>query len=98
MRKIAVVASFPRTDSHGGFLDGNGRIGRLLMGALLEHWGLLRQPPMPSAASSNRPASSTPTARAAVKLLEDLGIVAEITGQTKNRVYSYKAYVELLCG
>ena len=71
-------------------------IGRLLIGALLEHWGLLRQPPMPSAASSNRPASSTPTASASGKLPEDLGIVAEITGQKKNRVYSYQAYVNLL--
>jgi Fic family protein len=37
-----------------------------------------------------------PTASAAVKLLEDIGIVVELTGQKKNRVYSYKAYVELL--
>ena len=37
-----------------------------------------------------------PTASAAVKRLEDLGILAEITGQNKNRVYSYQAYVELL--
>ena len=37
-----------------------------------------------------------PTASAAVKLLEDLGIVAELTGQKKNRIYSYAAYVDLL--
>ena len=37
-----------------------------------------------------------PTASAAVKLLEDLGVLAELTGQKKNRVYSYQAYVELL--
>lgn len=37
-----------------------------------------------------------PTASATVKLLEDLGILAELTGQKKNRVYSYQAYVELL--
>jgi hypothetical protein len=29
-------------------------------------------------------------------VLEDLGIVAEMTGQKKNRRYSYQAYVELL--
>jgi hypothetical protein len=37
-----------------------------------------------------------PTASAAVKLLEDLGILTELTGQKKNRVYSYQAYVDLL--
>lgn len=37
-----------------------------------------------------------PTASAAVRLLEDLGILAELTGQKKNRVYSYQAYVEML--
>ena len=37
-----------------------------------------------------------PTATAAVKLLEELGIVAELTGQKKNRSFSYRAYVDLL--
>ena len=40
--------------------------------------------------------TSFPTATAAVKLLEELGLVAEMTGQKKNRTYSYHAYVELL--
>lgn len=163
------------------FLDGNGRIGRLLIAALLEHWGLLAEPLMylsgylkqhqaeyyrrlsiirtegdweswvafflegvfvaagdaerniievASLVAADRkrllqspkagPASyrlfemlpmmprftiervrqqldtSFPTATAAVKVLEDLGIVAEMTGQKKNRSYSYQAYVELL--
>ncbi|MFU8822143.1 MAG: Fic family protein, partial [Gammaproteobacteria bacterium] len=37
-----------------------------------------------------------PTANAAVRVLEDLGIVTEMTGQKKNRIYSYQRYVELL--
>jgi Fic family protein len=37
-----------------------------------------------------------PTASAAVRLLEGLGILTELTGQKKNRVYSYQAYVDLL--
>ncbi|MEO6856303.1 MAG: Fic family protein [Rhodoferax sp.] len=163
------------------FLDGNGRIGRLLIAALLEHWGLLSEPLMylsgylkqhqleyyrrlsatradgdweswvafflegveSAAGSAERniievaslvaadrkrllqspkagPASyrlfellpmmprftiervrqqldtSFPTATAAVKVLEELGIVTEMTGQKKNRSYSYQAYVELL--
>ena len=163
------------------FLDGNGRIGRLLIAALMEHWGLLREPLMylsgylkqhqaeyyrrlsairsdgdwegwvsfflegVAAASADaersiidvaslitadrkrllgspkagpisyrlfellpmmprfsvehvrqRLETTFPTASAAVKLLEDLGILTELTGQKKNRVYSYQAYVDLL--
>lgn len=163
------------------FLDGNGRIGRLLIAALFEHWGLLAEPLMylsgylkqhqaeyyrrlsvirtegdweswvtfflegvavaageaerniidvASLVAADRkrllqspkagPASyrlfemlpmmprftiervrkqldtSFPTATAAVKALEDLGIVTEMTGQKKNRSYSYQAYVEVL--
>lgn len=163
------------------FLDGNGRIGRLLIAALLEYWGLLPEPLMylsgylkqhqseyyrrlsnvrtegdwegwvafflegvataaldaernivaiatllatdrrsllasPKAGPSSyrlfemlpmmprftidqvrqRLATSFPTATAAVKVLEDLGIVTELTGQKKNRSYSYTAYIALL--
>jgi len=163
------------------FLDGNGRIGRLLIAALMELWGLLQEPLMylsgylkhhqaeyyrrlsairtdgdwegwvcfflegvavasvdaernivevaslitadrkrlvasPKAGPISyrlfellpmmphfsvehvrqRLATTFPTASAAVKLLEDLGIVVEITGQKKNRIYRYQAYVNLL--
>ena len=163
------------------FLDGNGRIGRLLIAALLEHWGLLAEPLMylsgylkqhqaeyyrrlssirtegdweswvafflegvaTAAADAERsiiaiasligadrrrllespkagPASyrlfemlpmmprftvetvrqkldtSFPTANAAVKTLEDLGIVSEMTGQKTNRNYGYQPYIEML--
>ena len=40
--------------------------------------------------------TSFPTANAAVKLLEELGIVMEMTGQRKNRTFSYQSYIELL--
>jgi Fic family protein len=163
------------------FLDGNGRMGRLLIAALLEHWGLLPEPLMylsgylkqhqsayyrhlsevrtegdwegwvafflegveMAAAQAERdivalaslvaadrrrllqnakagPASyrlfellptmprfsvervrvalstTFPTASAAVKLLEELGIVTEVTGQKKNRSFSYQAYIDLI--
>ena len=163
------------------FLDGNGRLGRLLIAALVEHWKLLPEPLLylsgylkqhqaeyyrrlsairtdgdweswvgfflegvaiaannaeqniigvASLVATDRrrllqssqagPASyrlfemlpmmprftiervrqqlqtSFPTATAAVKVLEELGIVTEMTGQKKNRVYSYPAYVEHL--
>lgn len=37
-----------------------------------------------------------PTATAAVRLLEALAVVVELTGQKKNRTYSYQTYVDLL--
>ena len=163
------------------FLDGNGRIGRLLIAALLQAWGLLQEPLMylsgylkqhqgeyyrrlsairshgdweawvqfflegvASAASQaegniiqtasliaadrkhllQQPKASPlsyrlfellpmmprftaehvrqqlqttfPTASAAIRSLQDAGIVTELTGQKKNRIYSYQAYAELL--
>lgn len=163
------------------FLDGNGRIGRLLIAALLQAWGLLQEPLMylsgylkqhqgeyyrrlsairshgdweawvqfflegvatsASQAEGNiiqtasliaadrkhllqQPKASPlsyrlfellpmmprftaehvrqqlqttfPTASAAIRSLQDAGIVTELTGQKKNRIYSYQAYVELL--
>ena len=179
MVKVALIHA--QFETIHPFLDGNGRIGRLLIAALFEHWGLLAEPLMylsgylkqhqaeyyrrlsairtegdwegwvrfflegvaEAAADAERniiavaslvaadrkrllnspkagPASyrlfemlpmmprftiervrqeldtTFPTATAAVKVLEDLGIVAEMTGQKKNRTYSYQGYVELL--
>jgi len=163
------------------FLDGNGRIGRLLIAALLESWGMLSEPLMylsgylkqhqaeyyrrlsairtegdweswisfflegiatasadaekgivtvASLVASDRRRlmesstagaasfrlfeqlpmmprftiervrqlldTSFPTANAAVKVLEDLNIVTETTGQKTNRQYSYTAYIDTL--
>lgn len=163
------------------FLDGNGRIGRLLIAALFEQWGLLKEPLMylsgylkthqseyyrrlscirtegdweswvafflegvafaagdaersiisiasliaadrrrllesPKAGPASyklfemlpmmprftvetvrqKLATSFPTANAAVKALEDLGIVTEMTGQKTNRNYGYQPYIALL--
>ena len=40
--------------------------------------------------------TSFPSANAAVKWLEELGIIEEVTGNKKNRSFSYKAYIQLL--
>jgi Fic family protein len=177
--KIALVHA--QFETIHPFLDGNGRIGRLLIAALLEHWALLPEPLMylsgylkqhqaeyyrrlssvrtqgdwegwvgfflegvttaatdaergivavASLVAADRrrlleaptagPASyrlfellplmprftvervrqklgtSFPTANAAVKVLEDLGIVTELTGHKTNRSFSYQSYIALL--
>lgn len=179
MVKVALIHA--QFETIHPFLDGNGRIGRLLIATLFEHWGLLSEPLMylssylkqhqteyyrrlsairtegdweswvrfflegvaiaagdaekniievASLVTTDRrrllqsnkasPASyrlfemlpmmprftiervrqqldtSFPTATAAINALEDLGIVMEMTGQKKNRSYSYQSYVELL--
>ena len=163
------------------YLDGNGRIGRLLIAALLEHWQLLPEPLMylsgylkqhqseyyrrlsairtegdwegwirffleavqNAAAKSERDVvglanlvandrrrlltnaksnalsyrlfellptmprltvdrvckvlqTTFPTANMAIKLLEELGILVEVTGQKKGRTFSYEAYIQML--
>lgn len=178
---IRVALAHAQFETIHPFLDGNGRIGRLLIAALLEYWGLLPQPLLylsgylkqrqleyyrrlaiirtegdweswvafflegvaTAATDAERsiiaiaimvaadrrrllespkagPASyrlfellpmmprfsierarrelgtSFPTANAAVKVLEYLGIATEMTGQKKNRSYSYQRYIELL--
>jgi len=179
---VKVALAHAQFETIHPFLDGNGRIGRLLIAALIEHWGLLPEPLMYFsgylkqhqseyyrhlsairtdgdweswvafflqgvstaaadaqtniidvvslvAADRRRLLQSTqagswtyrlfemlpmmprltierarqqldtsfPTATAAVRALEALGILTEMTGQKKNRSYSYSAYIALLC-
>src|SRR3546814_126448 len=39
---------------------------------------------------------SAPTIRAAVRMLEEMGIVNELTGQQRNRVFAYQEYLGIL--
>jgi hypothetical protein len=39
---------------------------------------------------------SFPTANAAVKSLNELGIIKEMSGRTRNRSFSYEAYIQLI--
>lgn len=177
--KIALVHA--QFETIHPFLDGNGRMGRLLIAALLEHWNLLPEPLMylsgylkanqmtyyrrlsdirthgdweswirfflegvVEAASEaeksvvglaslvaadrqrllalpklsavmmrlfeqlpvmprftvehvrQRFETTFPTASAAIAALESLGIVVEMTGQKKNRYFSYQRYIQFL--
>lgn len=39
---------------------------------------------------------SAPTVRAAFTTMQDLGIVVEVTGQQRHRIYAYQAYLDIL--
>jgi hypothetical protein len=40
--------------------------------------------------------TSFPTANAAARTLEGLGIITEVTGQSRNRSFSYQSYIDLI--
>lgn len=124
---VRIVLVHAQFETIHPFLDGNDRIGRLLIGTLLEHWHLLPEPLIYLSgylkqhqaeyyrhrlleAPKANPASyrlfellpmmprftiervrqklepTSPTATAAVKALEDLGIVTEMTGLKKSQL------------
>jgi Fic family protein len=39
---------------------------------------------------------SAPTIRAAIRTLQELAIVNELTGQQRHRVFAYQAYLDIL--
>jgi len=72
------------------YLDGNGRIGRLLVTLLLEH-------PIVSVATALDLLHTTrPTATKAVTALVDAGVLVEVTGRRRDRTFRYEAYLERL--
>ncbi len=180
-RLVNIALAHAQFETIHPFLDGNGRIGRLLIAALMEYFGLLPEPLMylssylkehqmeyyrllgairtegdweswvslflegvtEAATSAERgiievasrvsadrrlllaspnasPASlrlfellpmmprftidrikaelktTFPTANAAARTLEGLGIVTEVTGQSRNRSFSYQPYIDLI--
>jgi len=90
-RSIVAIASLVATDRRR--LLGAAKIGP----ASYRLFELLPMMPRFSIEQVRQKLNTTfPTATAAVKVLEELGIVVEFTGQKKNRSYSYQAYIELL--
>jgi len=71
-------------------------LGRAAGSAPRVHEFMQKQPVVTSARLVTELNLSKPTANAALGQLLKLGIVAEITGQPRNRVYAYKAYLDIL--
>tara|TARA_R110000787_G_scaffold93946_2_gene196433 strand:- start:4563 stop:5420 length:858 start_codon:yes stop_codon:yes gene_type:complete len=110
------------------FLDGNGRVGRLLIALVLHHEGVLRQPLLYLSlylkqhraeyyrlldavrltgdwatwldffleGVEQTAAGAVDTALRVFDALQRLGIVREITGRKRERVFAYSAYLAIL--
>jgi Fic family protein len=67
------------------------------VGSTLQVYELLRTSPFLTAgATADRTGLTMPTINAALAQLQKLGIVHEVTGRRRNRVYAYRAYLDIL--
>ncbi|MDE2796788.1 MAG: Fic family protein [Gemmatimonadota bacterium] len=73
-----------------------GHQGRRAASALRVHHSLVERPVGDIARLASRTGLSAPTVAAALRLLEKLGIVREITGRQRGRVYTYERYLAVL--
>jgi cell filamentation protein, protein adenylyltransferase len=66
-------------------------------GSLLEIYELMRTTPfLTAAAAAERSGRTMPTVNAAFAQLQQLGIVDEVTGRRRDRVFAYRAYLDVL--
>ena len=79
------------------FLDGNGRLGRLLVTLLLVH-DYFQTRPVSSVLMAHKiiEKMSLPTIRKSVKHLIDLEILSESSGRQRNQIYTHTGYLEIL--
>ena len=73
-----------------------GRQGRRAGSALRVHHSLVERPVGNIARLASRTGLSQPTVAAALRLLESLDIVREITGRQRGKVYTYERYLAVL--
>ena len=71
-------------------------LGRRAGSALRVHEALQARPIQSITAISNTTGLSFPTVGTALKLLEEMGLVREITGNARNRLFSYSQYLAIL--
>ena len=77
-----------------GVIQENG--GRRANSALRVHQALMTRPIASLPDVSNRAVLTFPTVSSGMQLLVELGIANEITGQTRNRIFSYDRYISVL--
>lgn len=70
--------------------------GRRAGSALRVHQAMKERPVISLREVANRTGLTLPTAASGMQMLQDLGISKELTGQTRDRRYSYQRYIEIL--
>ena len=70
--------------------------GRARASAMQVHTALKERPLITVTEVRERTGLSAPGVMAGIRILEGLGIVRELTGQPRNRVYAYQQYIEIL--
>jgi len=70
--------------------------GRRAGSALRVHETLKMRPILPVGEISRRAGLSIPTVSAVMSLLSDVGIVSELTGKRRGRLFAYDAYIKIL--
>jgi Fic family protein len=71
-------------------------VGKLAGSALRVHHALQQKPIMPISKVSDMTGLSVPTVTSCMMTLEKLGIVRELTGQRRRRLFGYDEYVRIL--
>lgn len=71
-------------------------LGRHSNSALLLHSAMLQRPISGSAELERVSSLSLPTVLSTLELLQEIGMVREVTGRQRNRVFSYHEYVAIL--
>jgi Fic family protein len=72
------------------------QIGKKAGSALRIHRVLERQPVIGITRAAQKSGVTPPTATRAIQALQDLGIVREVTGQRRNKLYAYTRYIDIL--
>ncbi|MXX55800.1 MAG: Fic family protein [Gemmatimonadetes bacterium] len=73
-----------------------GQLGRRAGSALRVHQSLVERPASNIGNLAERTGLSAPTVAAALRVLEDLDIVREVTGRQRGRVFTYERYLAVL--
>jgi Fic family protein len=92
----AVDTTRQLTDLSKGDRDKIKGLGRAALSTLQVHRALLERPISTAGWLVKKTAISPATVNKCLSHLESLGIVSELTGQKRNRLYSYTRYIEIM--